>query len=276
MSRVMVNALAWVVMAFGGLGVGNAAQRPVALPDWSGEWELVGLTPHDGGRFVESAAEISARWDRAPYNDDPRQAEFAGPLRAALAAPGRRSPPFLCTIGYPMLMLESPTTFEVLITPHQSTLVFSSREVRNIYTDGRPHTPEDEIWATPWGDSIGHWEGQTLVADTIAVSTPFKLVELLVPAAGAAVALVGTDLADARVPAVFSKQARYAERIRLLKKDLLEVQITVHDPAALSSDWQLTRQFRRIAGVNRMVFQDCEGDTRHDVIDGVTRLRLSE
>ena len=48
-------------------------------------------------------------------------------------------------------------------------MIVAGREIRHIYTDGRPHPSADEIWPTPWGDSIGHWEGETLVVDTIAV-----------------------------------------------------------------------------------------------------------
>lgn len=45
-------------------------------------------------------------------------------------------------------------------------------QVRLIHTDGRPHLPADAPH-TKMGDSIGHWEGDTLVIDTdhIAAST---------------------------------------------------------------------------------------------------------
>lgn len=254
----------------------SASQRAPSPTDWSGEWELIGLTPHDGGLYQETAAELAARWNRPPYNNDARQESFIKPLRQVMGQGGRRPAFFLCTVGYPMLMLESPATFEVLVTPQQTTLVFSTREIRNIYTDGRPHTPPDEIWPTYWGDSIGHWEGQTLVVDTIAVATPLPAVQRLMPDAGAAVAMAGVGDVPPSIAAVFSNQARYSERIRLIKPGLLEVEITVHDPMALADDWKLTRQFRKVVGVNRMVFQDCEGDTRHEIVNGETRLQLGD
>jgi len=146
-----------------------------ALPDWSGEWEMVGLTPHDGGLYVESAEQIAVRWKQPQFTDDLVQRAFRANLTLALmnALKSGVGFGFACTFGFPMLMLEAPATFEVLATTRQTSLIFSTREVRNIYTDGRPHTPNDEIWPTYWGDSVGHWEGQTLVIDTIAVTSAF-------------------------------------------------------------------------------------------------------
>jgi hypothetical protein len=124
---------------------------------------------------------MAARWNRAPFNNDPVQAAFRerfergrgdGVAPAAPAQPASAARvTFACTLGFPMLLLESPATFEALITPRQTSLVFSTREIRNIYTDGRKHTPDDEIWPTYWGDSIGHWDGATLVVDTTHVAS---------------------------------------------------------------------------------------------------------
>ncbi|MEJ0067140.1 MAG: hypothetical protein WDM85_18435 [Caulobacteraceae bacterium] len=40
-------------------------------------------------------------------------------------------------------------------------------QTRHIWTDGRPHPTDPEPGY--FGDSVGHWEGGTLVADTIAI-----------------------------------------------------------------------------------------------------------
>jgi hypothetical protein len=39
--------------------------------------------------------------------------------------------------------------------------------VRKIFMDGRKHPPADELLPTWWGHSIGRWEGDTLVIDTV-------------------------------------------------------------------------------------------------------------
>jgi hypothetical protein len=38
---------------------------------------------------------------------------------------------------------------------------------RVIPTDGRPHSPDDKLEGTWYGESIGHWEGNTFVVDTV-------------------------------------------------------------------------------------------------------------
>ena len=168
-----------------------------------------------------------------------------------------------CTFGYPGLMLDTPVMFEILPTPKETAVIFSSREIRHVYTDGRPHTPKDELWATPWGDSIGHWEGQTLVIDTIAVKSPFAPSE----ADGVAVLAFG-DVEGAQTVTIMSSQARYVERIRMLDKDHLEDQMTVIDPASFTEPWHLSRNYQRVAHINRMVYEDCEGEERNPVVNG--------
>src|SRR5947207_13842158 len=45
--------------------------------------------------------------------------------------------------------------------------------VRNIFMDGRKHPPADDLLPTWWGHSIGRWEGDTLVIDTVGYNDKF-------------------------------------------------------------------------------------------------------
>ena len=151
------------------------------MPDWSGQWENIGATPDATGGFNQSLDDVLKKMQWGPPNKPELQArvdKIVASERKRLEAISRGEDPGgvdakACTFGFPLIMLDSPLMFEVLPTPKETTLIFSSREIRHVYTDGRPHTPKDELWATPWGDSIGHWEGQTLVIDTIAVEISF-------------------------------------------------------------------------------------------------------
>ncbi len=50
--------------------------------------------------------------------------------------------------------------------PHSWILTENGPNVMRIYTDGRAHLGPDGIRATYTGDSVGHWEGQTLTLGT--------------------------------------------------------------------------------------------------------------
>ena len=68
-------------------------------------------------------------------------------------------------IGFPIAYLY-PLPMQIVQTPGEVILLFEWDSLRHqIFTDGRPHdTALGPLWM---GDSIGHWEGDTLVADTV-------------------------------------------------------------------------------------------------------------
>jgi hypothetical protein len=211
------------------------------LPDWSGLWEQFNIgangSPEDP---AEDKAFHDSLFEHPPYNAVWEARYTAGHRTRA----GQDAA--VCNIGFPSLMIGTPLMFQAVVAPEQTTLIFSLRgETRHIYTDGRGHPPEDELFPTRMGDSVGHWEGQTLVVDTIATSSPANL--------------VGEAL---------SEKARYIERMRMVNKNLLEVQLTVEDPVALSRPWKVTRQYHRVPNMTRLIEVDCQGNDRNPIVDG--------
>ena len=70
-------------------------------------------------------------------------------------------------VGMPGLM-DDHGTLDIRQSPNVIGLVARSpSSTRYIYTDGRKHPGSDELEGTTNGHSIGRWEGQTLVVDTI-------------------------------------------------------------------------------------------------------------
>jgi len=249
------------------------AQSQPAVPDWSGQWEIVGVTPNAAGGFAEPLGQVlkTMQWG-APNRPetqstvDRQNAEYRKYFDAAYRGTYLGDEPGVtCTFGFPTVMLDSPLMFEILSTPKEAVLIFSGREVRHVYTDGRAHTPKDELWATPWGDSIGHWEGQTLVIDTIAVDSPAGtgFPKDVVP-----IFALGGDVAEGVLVTVLSSQAHYIERIRMIDPGHLEDRMTVIDPANLTRPWHVTRTYKRVAHINRMVYEDCEGEDRNPLVGG--------
>jgi hypothetical protein len=250
--------------ALGGAVLGAAPDRsasPQRLPDWFGQWEIVGATPSVTGGMEQSlqeAVDAIKSWETPPYTPQMRkvfdQAAAQAPANASFTHP-------LCSFGFPMLMLHSPLMFEILPTPKETAMVFSGREIRHIYTDGRPHPPPDDLWATYWGDSVGHWEGPTLVVDTIEVASPFV--------AGVTVIVVfGGDANDTHLVALLSPAAHFIERIRMTDKDHLQDRMTIIDPNFFTAPWHITRRYQRVTRIHRMVHEDCVGDDRNPIVNG--------
>jgi hypothetical protein len=233
-------------------GAGDPAARMrifSSLPDWSGIWENEGAVAVLAGKPLAPPK----LWGRPPYTPEAER-RFSP---KSLSAPGKDTLGVLnealptakvCkTGGFPAIM-EAPVPdylFELLVTPEQVLLVATDGTVRHIYTDGRSHPNPQDLWPTPTGDSIGRWEGKTLVIDTIAREagqiTPFR----------------GT--------ANLSEQAHFTERLRRTGADTLEDQLTVEDPRRFTRPWQLTLNYVRVHDVDRLVPVDCVHDRNPEV-----------
>jgi hypothetical protein len=88
---------------------------------------------------------VKALKDGGVYRDDVGQCWPAGM-------------PMIMTRVWPIAMVQLPTVIYMISHFENS--------VRIIYLDGRPHTDPDIVVRTFNGESIGHWEGDTLVVDT--------------------------------------------------------------------------------------------------------------
>jgi len=211
------------------------------LPNWSGLWEEFKAGASGGPDDpAELKQQIALSFVHPPYN-----AQWAA--KAAAAATARaRGPDKLCgNLGFPSLMIGSALMFEAIVTPEETALTFDFQETRHIYTDGQPLPPVDERFGTTWGTSVGHWEGQTLVVDTVASSAP--------------VDPEGDPISD---------QATYHERIRLIDKNTLQDLLTITDPTALTHPWHLTRTYTRVPNMTRFVEEECYGNTRDQRVNG--------
>ena len=217
----------------------QARQRAFAqLPYWPGYWvneaeagtTIGGTRPGNERPAARDPTNSLALWaNAAPWNDEGRR-RVAEALRIM---GGRKGLGW----GYP-LMMTAPTPLQFLITPEEVLIVNAYNEVRHIYTDGRDHPPVEDLWPTVTGNSIGRWEGDTLVIDTIMVTNPNEFFQ------------GGPPLSEA---------ARYSERIRL-DGDRLRLELTIEDPVTLSAPWKLDLGLVRDEGFDRMIQVDWNND----------------
>jgi hypothetical protein len=116
--------------------------------------------------------------------------------------------------GVPRIFLQ-PTPLQIAQLPGEILILFEYDSLRRqIFTDGRPH---DTTLGPSWmGDSIGHWDGNTLIVDTVNFNDKTWLDR------------VGHPHSDA---------LHIVERIRRIDHDRLQVDITIEDPKAYTKPW---------------------------------------
>jgi hypothetical protein len=63
-----------------------------------------------------------------------------------------------------------PYPWKIVQTPKLFLILFEGNvhSYRQVFLDGRPHDPD--VVETWWGDSIGTWDGDTLVIDTVGMN----------------------------------------------------------------------------------------------------------
>ena len=115
-----------------------------------------------------------------------------------------------------------PYPLEFIISPGKVTVIAEAyMQVRHIYTDGRPHPEDPDL--TFNGHSIGKWEKDTLVVDTIGFSPLTTL---------------GAGMQH-------SDKMHIVERMRLAAPDNLEIVTTIDDKEALTKPFSRTANFGR-------------------------------
>jgi len=265
-------AVAIVLALFGScLGLAeaqsSAAHRVAAfakLPNWSGLWEwdvLVGQA--DGQQLSTEGARKAQLYVAAmqpTYNAawQPKYDQLKRALQAAIATnpndpPATQSP---CQAP-PFPGIALPGVFEWRVTPEETTLINTLGSVRHIYTDGRSHPPKDELWPTRMGDSVGHWEGDTLVVDTVATKPLIRVIPVEVLKYG-----------PFEVAAPMSDQLHTVERIRMVNNDQIQIQATIEDPIALAKPIHVTVTHVRVTDTNRITDEDLCDNDRNPVVNG--------
>jgi hypothetical protein len=125
--------------------------------------------------------------------------------------------PAMMSMAYGMEIMQNDQKI-TFFSEHQDAL-------RRVYLDGRK--PSQTVLDDPTyaGYSTGHWEGDTLVVETVALSTK--------------------SFIDGSSP--HSDKMTVHERIRFIEPGVLEDRITVHDPEALLEPWETVHTYRRAA-----------------------------
>ena len=153
--------------------------------------------------------------------------------------------------GFPRL-LNVPDAYEFVVRPEQTwILTENGPNVMRIYTDGRPHPAPEDRWPTYTGDSVGHWEGDTLVIDTVSMRMSNY------PESG--------DTVLDRSGLLLSDAAHIVTRIRRLDEQTMDARILIEDPKALTKPWLVTKTYQRLPNGTRVYDYACAENNRNPV-----------
>lgn len=126
--------------------------------------------------------------------------------------------PMIMTRVWPIAMVQLPTVIYMVSNFNNS--------FRQIFIDGREFSDPDTIIYTYNGESIGHWEDDTLVVDTRYIET-------------------WNHYIDSGIP--ISEDFRMQERIRLLEDgEILQIEHIMTDPDNWVGEWRNTKQWLRV------------------------------
>ena len=153
-------------------------------------------------------------------NDEVLAGKFAFTARSACQPGG--VPGFDLLLGGALFILQSP---------REVTMIFSgNNETRHILLD-RPHSAN--LKPSFYGESVGHYEGDTLVVDTIGLNAK-------------------TFLDNYRTP--HTEKLHVTERWHLIENGAkLEINLTIDDPDTFNQPFKALRQYDR---VNRTLSED--------------------
>ena len=208
--------------------------RPKSKHDFTGLWERKGGIAWDPAVVGPTLSapltpEYKALFDRRLK--DAADGRPTGDNTASCLPPGM---PRIMTMTYPMEIMQNESQLNIFAEWDEQT--------RRIFIDGRPHPPSDDLDPTFNGHSIGHWEDDVLVADTVGLRGD-------------------TDLEASGLP--HSEALHIKERIWLADDDTLKDEITLIDPKAYTRPYTVTKTYLRMKPGKGLLPYVCEENNRN-------------
>lgn len=203
-------------------GLGALAPENLARPRPEPPFNLTGTWLHGPGseRFDPPEGVVLTPAAQAHYDAAQKAAAENKIYRNDIGLCWPAGMPIMMTRVWPISMIQMPTAIFMV-----SELMNS---LRVVYLDGRTHTDPDLAVPSFNGESIGHWEGDTLVIDTKNFVDHHHWIHdrLGIPASGS---------------------LEIIERIRMLDEgQRLEIEFTLIDPEVFTGEWVTTKQWHRV------------------------------
>jgi hypothetical protein len=214
-----------------------------ATPDFSGTWERY-PSPYSDDRFPDDPPPPAG----GPKLKEPYASAYAKLNRLKAEADKKGTP--LAPEGMPTFMA-AVEAIEILQAPKQIVVLAEFlTQTRRIYLNEKMPAVDD-ISPSYNGHSVGRWQGDTLVVETIGVREDVKFMG---------------------IPR--SAQMKVTERLRLTAPGLLENQITIDDPTVLGKPYTFTFGYKRNPEYRIMEYI-CDNNRNRFDADGAVSLEVS-
>lgn len=233
-------------------GAGVICAESGSHPDLTGIWGIYRGAPGADPKYAPPApGPLVLKPEYAKPYEEKRAAEAAAAKRGEQIATGAVE---CIPYGVPTMMSIAIYPVEFIQTPKQVTIISEAfSEVRRVYLD-RPQAKMDDVAPGFYGRSVGHWDGDTLVVDTVGIKP--------------------TVSGYRGMP--HSPQMHITERIRMLSPDILHDQVTIEDPVVLEKPVTYTLAYKRMPKDYEMVEFVCENNREYVDEHGIVRLKLHD
>jgi hypothetical protein len=149
-------------------------------------------------------------------------------------------------------MMGAVFPMEILQSRGQITIIAEAyNQVRRILMD-RPQKTLDDVELTFYGHSVGRWQGDTLVVDTIGIKESVRFQN-----------------------APHSSQMRIRERMRLMAPDILWNEISIEDAVTLEKPWTFTYAYQRMPDYTLLEYI-CEDNREYADEKGLQQIRIAK
>ena len=232
------------------------AQKGPTPPNISGAWERYGFNlgqPTADGRRPDGT--VPPRSEQ-PMLKPSYQKEYQDRLNAVRDANTKGAPlasNYVDCLGDGMpLMMQAMFPIEFLQSPGQVTVIEEAfTQVRRIKLD-KPQKKIEDVEPGFYGHSVGHWEGDTLMVDTIGIKENIRYNNL-----------------------PHSDQMRIKEKIHLVSPTVLWDEVTIEDPVVLEKPFTIYYAYRRMVDYTLLEYI-CEDNREFKDANGVQQIRVGD
>jgi hypothetical protein len=250
----LIACAAALVVSFAPMAARAQPAPGSAVPDITGSWERYGGILSQRADVRRDDPTLPPPAPQPPLRPEYLK-EWQARVQAAREADAKGTPlasnATTCLPEGMPAMMAAIFPMEILQSRGQITIIEEAfNQVRRILMD-QPQKPIDDVEPGFYGRSVGRWEGDTLVVETVGVKENVRFQNTS-----------------------HSKNMRIAERMHLVAPNILWNEITITDPVTLEKPWTLVYAYRKMPGYTLLEYI-CE-DNREFAEQGLQKSTLGK